>query len=96
MNKSYELMSIYNIRLGEEEALELSEELKELIRSLGGDIVSENFWGERKFAYKIGTQEKGFYDVILFDLEGSQIDGLKKQINLKEDVVRYLISTAQE
>ncbi len=93
---SYEIMTIYNIELGEEEAQDLSQEVKELIESLGGKVISENFWGKRKFAYRIGTQEEGFYDVIQFDIDAVKIDDLKKQLNLKEQVIRYLISASEE
>jgi ribosomal protein S6 len=89
-------MTIYNIELGEEEAQNLSQEVKELIKSLEGKVVSENFWSKRKFAYKIGTQEEGFYDVVQFDIDAAKIDDLKKQLNLKEQVIRYLISALEE
>lgn len=93
---SYEIMTIYNIDLGDEEAQELSGEVKELIKSLEGEVVEENFWGKRKFAYKIGSQEEGYYDVMEFQLDPSKIDEFKKQLNLKEGIIRYLISALEE
>jgi len=90
--RHYELMTIYNIELGEEGALGLSEEVKSLITSLKGKVVSDNFWGKRKFAYRVGLQEEGYYDVVQFDLEGSKVDSLKKELTSNESIIRYLIS----
>lgn len=94
--KPYEIMTIYNIDLSEEEAQELSEQVKGLISSLEGKVVSDNFWGKRKFSYKIGTHEQGYYDVIEFDLDSSKMGELKKQLNLQDNIVRYLISVIEE
>ena len=90
--KHYEIMTIYNIDLGEEGALNLSKEAKDLIISLDGKIVSDSFWGKRRFAYKIGLQEDGYYDVAQFDLEGDKMSDLKSKLNVQDDLIRYLIT----
>lgn len=90
--KHYEVMTIYDIDLSEEEAAELSKEVQELITSLGGKVVDTKFWGRRKFAYEVNHKKEGYYDVIKFDLAGSSVDELKKKLNLRGKIVRYLVS----
>ncbi|HOM78038.1 30S ribosomal protein S6 [Patescibacteria group bacterium] len=90
--RNYEVMTIYNIDLGEESAKKTSEEVQNLIKSLGGNVVNVDFWGKRKFAYEINHQEEGYYDVIKFDLSGDNIEVLKKKLNLMSSVIRYLIT----
>jgi len=93
--KHYEIMTIYNIELGEEGFLNLSNEVKDLVTSLGGKIISDTSWGKRRFAYRIGLQEEGYYGVIQFDLEGSKVGELKAKLNLQDDLVRYLITALE-
>lgn len=88
-------MTILNIDLGEEDAKKSSEGVKALITSLKGEVINEDFWGKRKFAYEINHQEEGFYDVIKFDLSGDKVEELKKKLNLMSSVVRYLITALE-
>ena len=94
MNK-YELMTIYKISLGESGAKELSKEVQDLIKSLKGNILNQDFWGKRKFAYEIKHDSEGYYDIFEFEIESSELNNLKKKLNLLDNVVRYLI-TAQK
>jgi small subunit ribosomal protein S6 len=93
--RHYEIMTIYNIELGEDEAKKTSEEVKSLITSLKGEVINQDFWGRRKFAYLINHQEEGFYDVIKFDLSGDKLEELKKKLNLMSSVIRYLITALE-
>ncbi|MBD3366485.1 30S ribosomal protein S6 [candidate division WWE3 bacterium] len=94
--RSYELMTIYNIELGESGAKGVSEEVKGMITSRGGEVVAEHFWGKRKFAYKVAGNEQGYYDVNEFDIDPSQIAGLQRELELHKDVVRYLVTSLEE
>ena len=65
----YELMTIYKNDLGEEGAQNLSSKIKEIIESMDGKEIQNDFWGRRKFAYEIEHNNEGFYDVFTFDFE---------------------------
>lgn len=88
-------MTIYKNELGEDGAKELSKSLKEIIGSMGGKDIENDFWGRRKFAYEINHNSEGFYDVFTFDFESSNVKKLKEKLNLLNGLVRYLF-TAQE
>ena len=91
----YEMMIIYKNSLGEDGAKDMSKKVSELIGSLGGKVIENNYWGRRKFAYEIKHDTEGFYDVFVFDIESSSIKKLKEKLNLLNGLVRYLI-TAQK
>lgn len=91
----YEMMIIYKNSLGEDGAKDMSMKVSELIGSLGGKVIENNYWGRRKFAYEIKHDTEGFYDVFVFDVESSSIKKLKEKLNLLNGLVRYLI-TAQK
>ena len=88
-------MSIYDDELGEESSQKLSEEIKSLITSLGGMVVSSNFWGKRKFAYEINHKEEGYYDIIKFDMDKSKSSDFRKKLNVMDSLVRYLITALE-
>ncbi len=89
-------MLIYPVSLGESGAETASKAVKDLLESLGGKVVHQDYWGKRKFAYRIQHQDSGFYDVLKFDLEASKLDDLKVKLNRMSEVLRYLITTLEE
>lgn len=88
----YEIMTIYKADLGESKAKDLSKKISELITSLEGSVIENNYWGKRRFAYEIKHDTEGFYDVFVFDIESSKINQLKIKLNLEDGLVRYLVS----
>ena len=88
-------MTIYKIDLGEDGAKNLSSKVKEMVESMEGREVQNDFWGRRKFAYEINHATEGFYDVFTFELDPSKVVKLKEKLNLLNGLVRYLF-TAQK
>ncbi len=88
-------MTIYKNDLGEEGAKELSKKIKEIIESMEGKEVKNDFWGRRKFAYEINHSSEGFYDVFNFEFNPSNVKKLKEKLNPLNGLVRYLF-TAQK
>lgn len=92
MMKSYELMTIYKISLGEEAAKKLSSDVAKLITTLGGSMVDSNFWGKRKLAYEIKHTKEGFFDVMTIQLPTDAIANFKTKMGLMTDIIRYLVT----
>jgi small subunit ribosomal protein S6 len=92
---NYELMTIGKIDLGEKNAKSLSQNIQNIITSLGGKIEKFDFWGKRKFAYPIKHDTEGFYSVIQFNVDPSSINELKTKLNLENGLVRYLITAVE-
>jgi small subunit ribosomal protein S6 len=90
--KQYELMSVYNLDLGDQGAKDLSKKVSELVGSLGGKITKEDFWGKRRFAYEIKHKSEGYYDIMLLDLASENLAKLKSKLNLQTNLVRYLVT----
>lgn len=91
MNK-YELMTIANIKLGEDGAVKVSNSIKDLISSLNGKVLDSSFWGKRKFSYEIKHEDEGFYDVITFELPQEMAKELRTKLNYMTGLVRYLVT----
>lgn len=85
-------MVIYKAELGEQGAKSLSEKVQSTIKSLAGTVTKTDYWGKRRFAYEIKHQSEGYYDVLEFDLDNSEMAKLKSKLNLLTEIVRYLVT----
>lgn len=95
MNK-YELMVIYSSELKDAQVTEQISMLKKKIQDLKGELVSEDFWGLKNFAYKIRKHERGFYHVSHFFLPAINVKDLSTFLQHKEkEVLRSLITVAE-
>lgn len=82
----YELVFILK-----EEKEEILENLKKLIESIKGKIVSQEKWGKKNFAYKIKKFTSGFYFLWQISTEPKNISPLKKKLDINDDILRYLL-----
>lgn len=96
MNKKYEIMTIFDLDLGEAKAKELCKQIQDFVTSVKGGIVKDEYWGKRKFAYQIKRKTEGFYDVLSFEMDPSKIAELKEKMSLMQGLVRYLITVLPE
>jgi small subunit ribosomal protein S6 len=92
--KEYEIMSIASVDLGDSGAKDFSKKVVDLINSLEGKVLKNDYWGKRKFAYEIKHKNEGYYDVTTFEMPVSNLKKFKTKLNLLSGLVRYLI-TAQ-
>lgn len=65
--------------------------VKEIITTLGGNILSISGIGERNFVYPIKKETKGFYTTVVFELEPDKLIELNKKLTLEEDILRHLL-----
>ncbi|HLC93560.1 MAG TPA: 30S ribosomal protein S6 [Patescibacteria group bacterium] len=90
--KAYEIMTITKLDMGEEGARTLSNSIKDLIGQYKGKVLDSNFWGKRKFAYKLNNNTEGFYDVITFEMSQDNMPKLESKLNLTDGLIRYLVT----
>jgi small subunit ribosomal protein S6 len=65
-----------------------------MIERHGGKILVIKKWDERKLAYEIGKHKRGLYVVAYFTAPGAAISAIERDVNLSEDVLRVLVTTA--
>jgi small subunit ribosomal protein S6 len=87
----YENVLILDPTLEESEVEEKLEQLFELYKAEGVQIVETKDWGKRKLAYPIKKKDNGLYRVIRFDADPSVITELERRLKLDEKVMRSLI-----
>ena len=74
----------------------LVENFEKIISDLGGSVPKKELWGLRTMAYKIKKNRKGHYVLMNIDAPSQAIHELERQMNLNEDVLRYLTTRVDE
>ncbi len=56
----------------------------------GGSVQKREYWGLRSLAYRIKKNRKGHYMLLGLDAKPASINEMERQLNLNEDVLRFL------
>lgn len=89
--QKYEVMAIIDPDVGTVDYKKDFDALKSLIEAHGGSIWNEEEWGKRELAYLIKKKTHGFYVIVDFDAEPSQIPEIIRQLKITPFVVRSLL-----
>ena len=86
----YESVLVFRQDLTEPQVKEKAAKFSEIIKELGGDVKSTEFWGLKNLAYIIRKNRKAHYVMLNIELDGSQITELERRSRIDEDVIRFL------
>ncbi|MDZ7741280.1 MAG: 30S ribosomal protein S6 [Bacteroidota bacterium] len=86
----YETVFILTPVLSEEQMKEAVKKYREFLKDKGAEMVHEENWGMRKFAYPIQKKSTGFYHLLEYKAEGKIIDTLEIEIRRDERIMRFL------
>lgn len=84
-------MFIVDGTMPEEEATDVATTVQSFISSKGS-ILKADPWGRRRMAYPINKKQDGYYWVIAFECEPGEVDALKQQLRVNENVVRWMVT----
>lgn len=88
--KKYEVMFIVDI--ANEEVIQAAVKLvQDTIVRIGGTVNKVDEWGKRHLAYEVKHQNEGYYVVIDFEADPSQIAELDRIIKIHEEIIRHII-----
>ncbi len=95
MTRIYEIMFLIDnnaVRAGWKEA---KASCTALIEKHGGKVLAARRWDERKLAYPIRQRRRGTYLLAHGELEGAGVATLRRELDISETVLRYLILQAE-
>ena len=84
-------MFIVDGTMPEEEAMAIAATVQSFISSKG-TILKADPWGRRRMAYPINKKQDGYYWVIAFECEPGEVDALKQQLRVNENVIRWMVT----
>ncbi len=89
MNTLYEGLFIFPELLDEEGLDQALARVKEELEKLGGSVESTTRMGKKTFARPLKKQKAGLYVVMMFKIDGLQLDAFKARLKLSTDVFRH-------
>ena len=89
--REYELVLLLHPDADEERVGGVMERVRTIAADHGGEVVSEDPWGKRKLAYKIGDHTEATYHLANLRMEGDGTRVLDRTLKLTDDVLRHLL-----
>ena len=91
MKRAYELMTIFDREVEESTIDGLLNTVDGQIAAEGGQVMSTDKWGLRKFAYPIDHKDDGYYVVNEITTEARDLSETDRFLRLADEVVRHKI-----
>lgn len=93
LSERYELMVVFNTKLGEDGIKALVEKFKNYLETTA---TFENIeeWGKRKLAYAIEDETEGYYVLMHFEASTNVPAELTRRLNITDGVLRSLVTVA--
>jgi len=89
--RPYEVMVIYDAELEESAIRTAVEESRRQLASKGAELGPVDFWGKRRFAYRLNHKWEGYYVVLQAKAEPAAMDDLGRTLSLADEVLRHKV-----
>ncbi len=86
----YESVLVFRQDLTEPQVKEKAAKYTELVKELGGNVKSTEFWGLKNLAYIIRKNRKAHYVMFNMELAGDKIAEYERLMRIDEDIIRFL------
>ena len=94
--RTYELLSVIKPNIDSEEYDKLVAKIEEFITSLNGKVLSTEKMGRKKLSYDIKEYRDGYFAVQTFELEPDQVEKVRRQLRLNENILRIMLLETSE
>ena len=95
MNK-YEIMFIVKADIAEEEVANVVKSFESIITDMGGKILNSKDLGQKKLAYEIKKQVRGYYHLLNVECESKAVKEFDRKALIDERILRHLIIKEEE
>jgi small subunit ribosomal protein S6 len=94
--KTYETVTIVKPQLSDGEVAAFTDKAKAFIVSAGGEVVSEEKLGRRRFTHDINKNREGFYLYLKFKAKETFIKDWAENMKLNQNVLRSAVMKTVE
>lgn len=94
--KTYETVTIVKPQLSDGEVAAFTDKAKALITAAGGEVVSEEKLGRRRFTHDINKNREGFYLYLKFKANHGFIKEWADNMKLNQNVLRTAVMKSVE
>ena len=90
MLREYEITSIFNAQLTDEEKRKIQEKYEDILLANGGEMVKKSDWGVKKLTFPMKGQYRGHY--VHYDLtsNAANLAEAERLMRIDDNVLRYL------
>ncbi len=93
---NYESVLIARQDLGASQVNSIVEELTNVIKKEGGEVVRVDNWGLKNLAYRIKKNRKGHYVLMNISAPATAIAEFERIMRFNEDIIRYMTVKVDE
>lgn len=86
----YELTYVISGVVKQNQVDDIVRKVNHLIESNDGDVLEVDEWGNQRLAYEIERKRSGYYVNMYFRAPGSLIQRIESELEVNDDVLRYL------
>lgn len=86
----YEGMFLFDSNLASKDWAGLEKHVQDILTKHGAEILYTEKWPDRRLAYDVKGCKKGTYYLTYFNAVGTAIDGMRRDIQLSERILRHL------
>jgi small subunit ribosomal protein S6 len=86
----YELTYVISGVVQQNQVDDIVRKVNHLVESNDGDVLEVDEWGNQRLAYEIDRKRSGYYVNMYFKAPGSLIERLERELQINDDVLRYL------
>lgn len=86
----YELTYVISGVVQQNQVDDIVRKVNHLIEDNDGDVIEVNEWGNQRLAYEIDRKRSGYYVNMYFKAPGALIERLERELEINDDVLRYL------
>lgn len=90
--KKYELVTILEPNITEDEASKEIDAVQKAILDTKGEIIEIDKWGKRELASNFKKHSSGYYFLIKFSGTNDTLDKLAQAMKVNERVIRHMLS----
>ena len=95
MNK-YEIMFIVKADLSEDEEKATVKSFEKVLTDMGAKIVNSKDLGQKKLAYEIKKQVRGYYHLLNVECDSKAVKEFDRKALIDERILRHLIIKVEE
>jgi len=92
----YEIMFIVRADITEDEVKETVVSFEKVLTDMGAKIIESKDLGQKKLAYEIKKQVRGFYHLLNVECESKAIKEFDRKALIDEKIIRHLIIKEEE
>lgn len=89
--QGYEIVTIVDPQIADEDVPKTSEKINEFITSRGGVVARVQRWGRRRLAYPIKRQTEAHYLLTTYELDPEHASELEADLVLTQEVLKHMV-----